>query len=110
MMVGVVAASTGRPSGAGPPAAYNRHGAMLKAADGDFEACHAFLARHGRLPPLADRSNEGLQLGTQRLGMADREMAHGIAAIWLKPATFGHLTRQQGSPNEFVARRNREVC
>src|SRR5207244_1042421 len=43
-----------------PAAAHARQGTMLEAADGDFEARHALLARHGWLPAVADRSDEGL--------------------------------------------------
>src|SRR6266511_1756445 len=102
--------SAGQPSGAAPATAHTRHGALLEATDGDFETCDAFLACHGRLPALANRCDKGLQLGAQRFGVADREMAHGIAAVGLKTEAFGHLPRQQVGHDVFVARRDRDVA
>ena len=60
VIIGDVAVSTGQPPGTGPAAAHTRQGTMLEAADGDFEACHALLARHGWLLAVADRSDKGL--------------------------------------------------
>ena len=51
----------------------------------------------------ADRADEGQQLGAQRLGMADRQMPHGIAAVGLEAEAFGHLARQQIAHDVFAA-------
>src|SRR5690242_19571614 len=101
--------SANQPSGAGPATAHAGDGALLEATDGDLETCHAFLAGHGGLLPVADRSDERLQLGAQRFGVTDREVAHGVAAVRLEAEAFGHLPRQQVAHDVFVARRDRDV-
>ena len=63
---------------------------------------NAFLTGHRRRSLLGDRPNEGHQFRAQRLGMADREMAHRIAAVRLKPEAFRHLARQQVAADVFV--------
>ena len=45
--------------------------------------------------PLRMAFDEGEQLGAQRLGIADRQMPHRIAAVGLEAETFGDLERQQ---------------
>src|SRR5688572_28487216 len=77
---------------------------LLQAAGGDFEAGNAFLAGDGGRRAIANRGDEGLQLGAQRLGMADREMAHRIAAVGLEAKALGDLPRQQVAHDVFVAR------
>ena len=62
-------ASSDQPPRTGPATDHARHRSALEAADGDFEAGHAFLAGDGRLIAAADGGDEGLQLGAQRLGM-----------------------------------------
>src|SRR5919197_2482306 len=61
---------------------------LLEAAHGDFEARHAFLAAHHRFAALADRGEEGDKLAAQRLGIADRQVPHRIAAVRLEPEAF----------------------
>src|SRR5262249_1720197 len=77
VIIGEGAASTGQPSGTGPATAHTRQGSMLEAADSDFGARHAFLACHGRLPPVANRGDEGLEPGSQRPRRAHPAVGHG---------------------------------
>src|SRR5215470_3835591 len=88
-------ASSDQPSRTGATTDHARHRSALETADGDFKAGHAFLAGDGRLIAAADGGDEGLQLGAQRLGMTDREMAHRVAAVRLEAEAFGDLSRQQ---------------
>ena len=82
-------------------------GAAVEAADRDLEARDAFLAGHRRrASPVADRADEGLQLGAQRLGMADREMPHRIAAVGLEAEALGDLAGQQVADDVFLAGRD----
>ena len=53
--------------------------------------------------PVRTARRKAKQLGAQRLGMADREMAHGIAAVRLEAEAFGHLARQQIAHDVFAA-------
>ena len=43
---------------------------------------------------VADRREEGDELGAQRLGVADRQMPHRIAAVGLEAEALGHLPRR----------------
>src|SRR5262245_27931617 len=104
------AASSDQPPRTGAATDHARHCPALEAADGDFEAGHAFLAGYGRLIAAADGGDEGLQLGTQRLGVTDREMAHRVAAVRLEAEAFGDLPRQQVAHDVFVARRDGDVA
>ena len=56
----------------------------------------------GRLA-AADGIDECEQLGAQRLGIADRQMPHRIAAVGLEAEAFGDLQRQQIGDQIFVA-------
>src|SRR5207237_9012550 len=87
--------SAGHPSRSGAARRGGRHRPLLQAADRDLEAGNAFLACDRRLGAAADRADEGLQLGTQRLGMADREVPRRLAAIGLEAEAFGDLTSEQ---------------
>ncbi len=77
---------------------------------GNFQAGYALLAGHRRRRAGAHRAQEGQKLRAQRLGMADREMAHGIAAVGLEAETFGHLARQQVGHDVFAARGDGHVA
>jgi hypothetical protein len=70
---------------------------------GDLEAGDAFLAGHRRGRAGAHRTHERQQLGAQRLGVADREMAHGIAAVGLEAEAFGDLASNQVGHDVFAA-------
>ncbi len=85
-------------------------GGRLEAADRDFEAGNAFGAGHRRLALRAHRLEERDQFGTQRLVMADRQMAHRIAAVRLEAEALCDLTREQIAHHIFAARRNRDVA
>src|SRR6185437_437222 len=80
------------------PFADERHGGGpgggFKATRGNFEAGHALIARDRRRAAGTHRVQEGDQFGTQRLIMADRQMAHGIAAVRLEAEAFSDLARQ----------------
>ena len=58
----------------------------------------------------AHRAQEGQQFGAQRLGMPDRKMAHGIAAVRLEAEAFGHLAREQIAHHVFAARGDGDVA
>src|SRR5262245_28611437 len=83
-----------------------RRSARIEAADGNFEACNALFAGHGGSAAAADGVDEGEQLGAQRLGVADRQMAHRIAAVRLKAETLGDLQGEQVADQVFVAGRD----
>ncbi len=55
---------------------------------------------------VADRLDEGEQLGAQRLGVADREVPHRIAAVGLEAEALGDLPGQQIGDQVFLARRD----
>src|SRR5262245_13586403 len=103
-------ASSDQPPRTGAATDHARHRSALEAADGDFEAGNTFLAGDGRLTAAADGGDEGLQLGAQRLGMPDRQMAHRGAAVRLEAEAFGDLPRQQVAHDVFVARRDGDVA
>src|SRR5215469_5778541 len=75
-----------------------------------FKARYSFLAGHSRRGPRAHSTQEGEQFGPQRLGVADRQVAHGIAAVGLKAEAFRHLTRQKIAGDVFAACRNSHVA
>ena len=70
----------------------------------------AFFAGHRGRPAAADGVDEGEQLGAQRLGIADRQMPHRVAAVRLEAETFGDLQRQQIADEIFVARGDVDVA
>ncbi len=82
----------------------------LETANRDLEASNAFLAGHRRLLPVADRTDEGLQLGAQRLGVPNREVSHRIAAIRLEAEALGDLSGQQVAHDVLVAGRDGDVA
>ena len=53
--------------------------------------------------PVRMASTKAEQLGAQRLGIADRQMPHRIAAVGLEAEAFGDLQRQQIADEIFVA-------
>src|SRR6266446_9171111 len=61
----------------------------------DFEAGHAFIAGHCRHAAGAHRIKECDQFGAQRLVMANRQVAHRVAAVRLEAEAFGHLAGQK---------------
>src|SRR6185312_17024882 len=61
----------------------------FQAAGRDFQARHCFLAGHGGYAAGPDRIEERNQIGAQRFIMADREMAHRVAAVRLETEAFG---------------------
>ena len=83
---------------------------VSQAADGDFKAGDAFVAGNRGRAAGAHRIEEGDQLGAQRLVMADREMAHRIAAVRLEAEAFGDLTGQQIAHHILAARRDRDAA
>ncbi len=54
--------------------------------------------------PLRMALTKASKFRTQRLGIADRQMPHRIAAVGLEAETFGDLQRQQIADEIFVAR------
>src|SRR5262245_56818667 len=83
---------------------------LLQAAGGDFKAADALLAGDRGDAAAADGGDEGLQLRPQRLGMADRQVAHRIAAVGLEAEALGHLPRQQVAHDILVARRHGDAA
>ncbi len=79
-----------------------RIGAAFEALDRDREARDAVLAGDRRRRTLLDRLDEGHQLGAQRLGVADREMAHRIAAVGLEAVALGDLAGEQVADHVFA--------
>src|SRR5499427_1370805 len=77
--------------------ARGRHigGTAVEAADRDLEARHPLLTGHLRPRVAAHRGDERRELGAQRLGVADREVAHRVAAVGLEAEAFGDLPGQQ---------------
>ena len=73
----------------------------FEAADRDFEAGHAFIAGDRRRLAGADGIEERDQFGAQRLVMADRQMAHRIAAVGLEAEALGDLARQADRPSHI---------
>src|ERR1700751_5756129 len=67
----------------------------FQTAGRDLEARDTFVAGDGRHAAGTHRLQERDQLGTQRLVMADREMAHRVAAVGLEAEAFSDLARQQ---------------
>src|ERR1700733_5433850 len=82
---------------------------IFQAADRDFETGDALVAGHRR-HLAAHGAQEGDQFGAQRFVMADREMAHRIAAVGFEAETFGDLTREQVAHHVFAACRHRDVA
>src|SRR6478735_11690002 len=101
--------SAGHPPGTAA-AAHARQRTTFEALDGDFEARHALFPGYGRLFAVTDGTHERLQFGAQRLGMADREMAHRIAAIRLEAEALSDLPSQQVAHDVFVACRDGDVA
>src|SRR5471030_1964506 len=85
-----------------------RHGGgpALQALDRDLQARDTLVAADDRLLVVADRLHESQKLGAQRLGVADRQMPHRIAAVGLEAEALGHLPRQKIADHVFVARRD----
>src|SRR5579862_1593496 len=83
--------------------ARSRLGRIFQAADRDLEAGDALVAGHRRMASTSHGAQERHQLGAQRLVMADRQMAHRVAAIGLEAETFRHLARQQIAHHIFAA-------
>ena len=79
---------------------------MLQAADGDLQAGDALLAVDRRRAARADRVHERTEFGAQRLGITDREVAHRIASVGLKPEIFRDLARQQVADDVFALGRD----
>src|SRR5262249_20839272 len=61
------------------------------------------LASHRGGFATADRIDEGNQLGAQRLRIADGQVPHRIAAVWLEAKAFSHLKSEQIADEIFVA-------
>ena len=76
--------------------------AAVEALDRDREARDAVLAGDRRRRAVPDRLDEGHELGAQRLGMADREMPHRIAAVGLEAVALGDLAGQQIADDVFA--------
>src|SRR5262249_58386549 len=72
-----------------------RHRGVLQAADRNFKPGHAFLAGDRRPLAADNRTDEGLQLRAQRLGMTDRKMPHRIAAVRLEAEALSDLPGQK---------------
>src|SRR5690349_22354032 len=70
-------------------------GTAVETTDRDLEARHPLLAGDQRPGPRPHRVDERGQLGAQRLGVTDREMAHRVAAVGLEAEAFGDLPGQQ---------------
>src|SRR5579872_2792874 len=70
-------------------------GAGVKAADRDFEARDPFLAGDRWRAASAQRVDERAQFRAQRLGVADRQVPHRVAAVRLEAEAFGDLQCQQ---------------
>src|SRR5712672_2798857 len=85
-------------------------GWIFKALDWDFETGHALVAGHRRHAAAPHRMEERDQLRAQRLVMADRQMAHRIAAVRLEAEALGHLTGQEIAHHIFAAGSNRDVA
>src|ERR1700674_747552 len=90
-------------SGGGP-------GGTFKATDRDLETGDALVAGHRRHAATAHGAEERDQLGAQRFVVADRKVAHRIAAVRLEAETFGHLTGEKVAHHIFAAGRNRDVA
>ena len=84
--------------------------ARVEAAGRDLKAGDAFLAGDRRRGAGAHRAQEGQQLRAQRLGMTDRKMAHGIAAVGLEAEAFGHLPGEQVGHDVFAAGRDGDAA
>ena len=82
----------------------------FQAADRDFEAGDALVAGHRRHAAGAHGIEERDQFGAQRLVMADRQMAHRIAAVRLEAEAFGDLAGEQIAHHIFAAGRDRDVA
>src|SRR5882724_6048302 len=65
-------------------------GWIFKALDCDFKTGHALVAGHRGHAAAPHRMEERDQLRAQRLVMANREMAHRIAAVRLEAEALGH--------------------
>src|ERR1700724_3187955 len=78
-------------------------GGIFKATDCNFETGHALVAGHRGHAAASHRMEERNQLRAQRLVMAERQIAHRIAAIRLEAEAFGHLTGQESAPYIFAA-------
>src|SRR5882757_3163445 len=85
-------------------------GGLLEAADRNRETGDALVAGNRRHVAGAYRTEERNQLGTQRFVMADRQMAHRIAAVGLEAETFRDLARQEIAHHIFAAGRDRDVA
>ena len=53
---------------------------------------------------------KGKQLGTQGLGMADREVPHGLTTVRLESKAYRTLTREQIAHHVFSTSRNGDVA
>ena len=60
--------------------------------------------------PLANRVDEGDQLGAQRLVVADRKMPHRIGAVGLEAEALRDLAGQQVAHHVLAARRDGDVA
>src|SRR5229473_7262918 len=78
------------------------HG-RLKATDRNFKAGHAFVAGHRRHPAGTHGVEECDQFGAQRLVMANRQMAHRVAAVRLEAEALGYLAREKIAHDVFAA-------
>ena len=67
------------------------HRARFEAAGRNFEAGDGFFAGHRRRFTAANRGYEGGKLRPQRLGIADGQVAHRIAAVGLEAEALGDL-------------------
>src|SRR4029077_19037746 len=89
---------------------YRRPGGTFEATDRDFEAGDAFVAALRGRAAAAYGADKGDQFGAQGLVMADRQMAHRIAAVRLEAEALGHLTGEQIAHHIFAARRHGDAA
>src|SRR5262245_39356509 len=78
----------------------------LQALRGDRKARDAFVAGDRWRRSGAHRVQEGEQLGPERLVIADRQVAHRIAAVRLEAEALGDLAGEQVAHDVLAAGRD----